>query len=191
MPQMVPRISTYTGKRVNPLNLKPEDIDIKDIAHHLACQNRFVGALKRPINIAQHSIYVSRLVSDYGSGLEREALFHDATEAYLGDVSKWVKLSPAMAAYRKAEDNAHRVICEALGLSPTLPLPDQINEADKLMVRYEAMMQMRNPRHMFEIPGYERPTPTEITLIGDWSPWGWRKSERMFLDRVEELGMVI
>src|SRR5580765_2644929 len=86
---MKPLILTFSGKHVNPLNLRPEDIDIVDIAHALACCNRFAGHCRRPINVAQHSVYVSRLCDD--TGFERQALLHDASEAYLGDITKWLK----------------------------------------------------------------------------------------------------
>src|ERR1051325_8384123 len=101
---MTPFITTFTGRKVNPLDIRPEDVDIRDIAHHLALLNRFVGASKRPISIAQHSIYVYKLL--IGTGWEKEGLFHDAPEAYLGDVSKWLKQTDTMRGYRHAEAQA-------------------------------------------------------------------------------------
>src|SRR5262245_25387833 len=98
---MDPVMKTYTGKKVNPLNIRVEDIDIRDIAHHLATINRFTVALKRPVSVAQHSIYVARLLD--GSGVEPEALFHDAPEAYLNDINKWLKRTDVMKGYREAE----------------------------------------------------------------------------------------
>src|SRR4051812_2148358 len=97
---MAPLILTYTGKHVNPFDLKPDDICIEDIAHALALCNRFAGHTKRPMSVAQHSVYVSRLCPNY----RLAGLLHDASEAYLGDVTKWVKSTHEFEAYREAED---------------------------------------------------------------------------------------
>jgi len=184
---MEPFITTFTGRKVNPLNLKVEDIDIFDIAHHLATLNRFVGALPRPVSIAQHSVYVSRLLDD--TGLEREGLFHDAAEAYLGDVSRWVKKVPEMAAYRELEDKAWIVIAKALDLDyeVTPETNFRLREADDLMVRYEAYRSY-NQTHLFEQGYMQRPTTEECLKINSWAPWTWQASERGFLDRARGLG---
>jgi len=181
---MEPLITTYTGRKVNPLNLQPEDIDIIDIAHHLALLNRFVGATKRPISIAQHSVYVSRLLKE--TVWEKEGLFHDAPEAYLGDISKWVKQSPEMAEYRIAEAKAWIAICTALKLC--IVLHPAVENADRLMVRYENLREGHKNHHMFSIPGYPPPTKAEIELIGKWKPWSWRIAEIGFLDYARFLG---
>jgi hypothetical protein len=188
---MTPFITTITGLKVNPLSLQVQDINIHDIAHHLALLNRFVGASREPISIAQHSVYVSRLLR--GTGWEREGLFHDAPEAYLGDVSKWVKGDPSMSPYRQFEDEAWVVICLALDLriqgSPDLnPL---VNAADKLMVRYEHYRLGHCNAHLFDIPGYPKPTIDEITLLADWKPWYWKKAKHRFLLEAKRLGFKI
>ena len=102
-------IETYTGKRVNPLHLTPEDIDIKDIAHSLSLLCRFVGHCKRFYSVGQHSIHVSDLVHSYVAPLvggsttttaisiedadrtSLAALLHDSAEAYVSDLARPVK----------------------------------------------------------------------------------------------------
>src|SRR5678809_1437773 len=105
-----PMLTTSTGRKVNPMALTPEDISIEDIAHHLSCINRWCGALREPISVAQHCVHVSWLLQ--GTGLELDGLLHDASEAYLGDVTKWVKRHPSMEFYREAEQRATKVINE-------------------------------------------------------------------------------
>lgn len=184
---MKPFITTFTGKRVNPLDLHPEDICIQDIAHHLALLNRFVGATHRPVNIAQHSVYVSRLL--HGTPWEREGLFHDAAEAYLGDISKWVKRMPEMAMLREAEDRAWITISRVFALDVfTTPETNPIlRGADDLMVRYEALRMCHRDCHMFALDSHPRPSPAEIQHVGKWAPWTWRESERGFLDHARLL----
>jgi len=40
-------MQTYIGKHVNPLKLKPEDVDIRDIAKSLSQKCRFNGMVYR------------------------------------------------------------------------------------------------------------------------------------------------
>lgn len=184
---MSPSITTYSGRRLNPLDLKVEDICIEDIIHHLSGINRFVGALRIPVSVAQHSYYVCHLVT--GSGWEREALFHDATEAYLGDVSKWVKQSPEMSFFRAAEERAWRVICKALDLRYE-GAPEHnciVEEADRLMVRYEAFV-LANNSDMFTRVTHPLPTVGEIERVGFWQPWDWNVSKVMFQYKAKVLG---
>jgi hypothetical protein len=82
-------IETYTGKFVNPLKLKPEDIDIKDIAHALSLMCRFNGHSRCFYSVAEHSIRVSGLLKGLDNQLT--GLLHDATEAYMADIARPVK----------------------------------------------------------------------------------------------------
>lgn len=116
------KIRTFSGKYVNPLALQPEDICIEDIAHHLSLICRYVGACPFHFSVAQHSLMVSAFMSmNYLNSEDRRqaalaGLMHDASEAYLNDISSPVKHSFAMADYRKAEDVAEQVIFGWLGL---------------------------------------------------------------------------
>lgn len=138
-----PWIRTFSRHIVNPLDLQPEDVDIDDIAHHLATLNRFVGALRHPVSVAQHSICVSRLLRGWmGPQFALYGLLHDASEAYLGDVSKWLKGQPGMAFYREAEEKAEAVIYRKYGLEPEwaeaqMKPGGTMERADRLMVRVE------------------------------------------------------
>lgn len=132
---MEPVIRTFSGRYVNPLNLRLEDVDVNDIAHHLSLINRFNGATRHPINVASHSLFVALLCAQHPIAIQIQALFHDASEAYLGDVTKWVKRAPEMSAYRKAEAHAQHIVYQAIGV-PTVEA-SIIEWADWLMVRAE------------------------------------------------------
>lgn len=171
---MTPVIRTYTGRMVNPLDLRPEDICIEDIAHALALCNRFAGHTKFPINVAQHSLFVAHLCPDH----YQQALLHDASEAYLGDVTKWLKRTPTMAGYREAEDRAQRVICSVFGIPHELP--HEVEEADRLMVHYEGKMGFGED-FLIDHPHYPPLTEDDIKRIGHWTPLSWESSEAYFL----------
>lgn len=192
-----PWILTYTGKDVNPLDIQPEEICIQDIAHALACVNRFAGHVAKPISVAQHSVYVSRLCdgdpSDHAcpAGCEicaarrlvcLQALLHDASEAYLGDVTKWLKAE--MPAYQKAEERAQTTILKKFGCAPVIC--EQVWRADRVMVMFEATKgfgKAWDGLHLAQRPGYEPITMVESAYIGKWSPWNWRQAEEAFLVR--------
>jgi hypothetical protein len=137
MSVITPFLNTTTNRRVNPLDLQPEDVSIHDIAHALALCNRFAGHTSQPISVAQHSVWVS-LMCDNGTDYEipMAALLHDASEAYLGDITKWLKASPEMKAYRDVERRATRTILRAFNCESGLV--EDVEEADKRMVCWEA-----------------------------------------------------
>jgi hypothetical protein len=106
-------IRTFTGKRVWPTCLRPDQVCIEDIAHGLSNICRFVGQTREFYSVAQHSVLVAQqLPLDKGLW----GLLHDASEAYLCDVARPVKYLPAFAAYRRIEAAAMAVICDVFGL---------------------------------------------------------------------------
>lgn len=175
-----PWLTTFTGKKVNPFKLLPEDISIEDIAHHLATLNRWCGALHEPISIAQHAWHVSKLCED--TGHELIGLNHDNAEAYFGDMTKWVKHSLKMTEYRRAEHDAHIVICKALGIQTFIT--QIVEDADKLMIGIEGSFGIKGWR---PFPGYRLPTEDELEKSRFDGSWDWRTAERRFLDRYEVL----
>ena len=138
-------IQTFTGKHFYPFDPNPDDICIEDVAHALAHQCRFTGHCKSFYSVAQHSIIVSNLVS--GKEDRRWGLLHDASEAYLTDVARPVKHSPAFAEYRKAEALVMKAVCKKFGLEGMMP--STVHAADNIALASEA-----------------------YCLMGDVSSWG-------------------
>ena len=173
-------LTTFTGRRIDLIDMQPSDICIEDIAHSLACVNRFNGHTVRPVSVAQHSVYVKRLVD--GTPFALQALLHDASEAYIGDVTKWLKQSPGFCWYRELEDHIQRMIWARFGCPEEQA--DLVSAADKLMVRYEA----HRVHHPICVPGttdphagYPPPSQDEIAMVGPWNPWPWRIAKDVFL----------
>lgn len=182
---MTPRITTYTGRVVNPLDLRAEDITIDDIAHALACVNRFGGHLDRPLSVAQHSVHVSRMCN----GAALRGLLHDASEAYLGDVTKWLKETPAFAVYREAEARAQAVIYAKFGV--TRGDDSEVEAADRLIVRLEGTLGYHGkwqPGHSAYLSTTrDEQTAIETMIGGPWNPWSWIEAEYWFMRRFLEL----
>jgi hypothetical protein len=126
-------IITFSKKKFYPLNPRVKDVDIADIAHSLSNTCRYAGHPEPFFGVAQHSVLVS-----YGVA-RRYALWgllHDASEAYVSDVSTPVKHLPEMAPYRRIERNIMRVIAMAFDLE--WPEPAAVKIVDRLLLRTEA-----------------------------------------------------
>ena len=79
---------TYTGIVFDLMNPDPDLITIKDIAHGLAFNCRWNGHTKLYYSVAEHCVRMSIKVKPE---LKLTALFHDAEEAYWGDIIKPLK----------------------------------------------------------------------------------------------------
>lgn len=176
-------IRLYSKREVNPLDIRSEQIDIQDIAHGLALCNRFAGQTSRPISVAQHSVYAARMIADALGPIQliRQALLHDAAEAFLGDVTKWLKETSAMEYFRHVENRLQRVIYQKFSV------PDEmhpmVEEVDRILVRFEGSHKYGfGPEFIIRHPAYGPLTKEEKERVGKWSPWSWRESERLFLD---------
>jgi 5'-deoxynucleotidase YfbR-like HD superfamily hydrolase len=176
-------IPTFSGKCLDPFNAK-DDLCIEDIAHHLANINRFNGATKRPLSVAQHSVFVARLVGESDNELGLQGLLHDASEAYLGDVTAFLKRTDGFKDYRDMEFLLQTQIYEAFGCS--IIEDPLVKEADKLMARYEALRMFGSDFHFCgHKKEYPLVTDEESQRIGCWSPWTWRNAKEIFLAEFE------
>jgi|ERR1035441_7510742 hypothetical protein len=116
---------TYTGKQFYPLNPDPADIDIKDIAHALSNCCRFTGHVRNFYSVAQHSVIVSELCEPENA---LAGLLHDASEAYLSDISRPVKYTQQMEGYREIEHKLEEVIFAKFNLD--FPMTKDVKWAD-------------------------------------------------------------
>ena len=179
---MKPTITTFSGFEIDPLNLRGGCVVLNDIAHALACCNRFVGHARWPISVAQHSIAVSLLCDS--TPYDLQGLLHDASEAYLGDVTRWLKRSDEMSAYREAEARAQTAIYEEFDCPAEKA--DVVEWADKLMVRYEYQLAFGSA---LMVPGYDALSKGERKRISTLNPTLWRpcmtwqEAEANFLTR--------
>jgi len=101
---------TYTGKKFYPLDPKPEEIDIRDIAHALSLICKFGGHCPKFYSIAQHSIYLSTELRKlgYNSTMQLYGLLYNASETYVGSIPRSVKIS--LSGYLFTEKNIQNAI---------------------------------------------------------------------------------
>ena len=140
---MSSNITTYQKKTINPLQPKSEDIDILDIAHalHLLC--RANGHFPHFYSVAQHSINCMReaMLRGYSKRVQLGCLLHDASEAYLSDVTRPVKAM--LPEYLEAENRLQHIIYDKW-ITPSLT-KDELNliyDVDDTILYYEFLTLM-------------------------------------------------
>ena len=187
-------IMTFTGKMFDFFRPDPATICITDIAHHLACINRYTGATRVPYSVAEHCVRMSYL--PIGDSLLN--LMHDSAEAYIHDIASpqkgglgWLTNGDGFMGgfflnYRQIEAEILRKIGKALGipkLASQLATPKDVKEADLVMLATEVRDLM--PPQGKEIFRFwtedHEPLPDKIV------PWDWATAEENFLCRHEEL----
>lgn len=165
-----------SGRAFWPLDPRPEEVHIEDIAHALAMQCRYAGHTRHHYSVAQHSIYVSRLVPAEDA---LWGLLHDAAEAYLVDLPRPVKRSPGIGQlYVEAERKVTDAICDRFGLPREEPA--SVKLADNRVLLAEKRDLMAPPPMAWRETGIE-PMEAHIAHI---TPAAARD---YFLARFEEL----
>jgi hypothetical protein len=127
MGQTKSSITTLSGKFFDILKPEEYEFDIEEIATALSNLCRYTGHVNRFYSVAEHSVLVSRIVPER---LALAGLLHDASEAYLGDVSS--PLKALLPEYKTIERRVQAAIARAYNLGESFDHP-AIHEADKRM----------------------------------------------------------
>lgn len=179
-------IETFTGKKFPILEPDPALICIEDIAHALSNQGRWTGHTRFFYSVAEHSV----LVSQYSSPLDRlEGLLHDASEAYLSDISRPIKhITPIGPPYFEIEGKLMQAVVNKFGLSAAMP--ESVRKADNYLLWAERAQLMGNTVSL-NVGEWEVAAPNQspcpefsIPKIGGYFP---RAAENLFLDTFEQL----
>lgn len=179
-------LQTYTGKRVYPLSLTSDQIDIIDIAHSLSLTCRFNGHVREFYSVAQHCYLMSQIVpKEYAFA----ALMHDACETYTSDIPHPIKSQVHVAVidtktelgillWDEWETGILKIIFNKYGIP--IDYLDKIKEPDRRLCVTE------------EVALFDSVTDEELIM---WPPYKnvdivscpARSAEIMFLDRFKEL----
>ena len=171
---MKPTILTVSGQSFNFIDPASNVIRVTDIAHALAHVCRFAGHTREFYSVAQHSVLTSLIVPPEDA---LAALFHDATEAYIGDVSS--PLKQLLPDYQAIEARLHADIFAKLGLPAELPA--SVKRADLIRLATEQRdLIAPHDDEWSQLAGIS-PLPECIDPLLPWA------AGMLFLDRYREL----
>ena len=172
---------TVSGRRFWPLDPRPADVYLPDIAHALAHTCRYGGHARKFYSVAEHSVLLANLFIVRGDpALATWALLHDAAEAYFGDVIRPVKRE--IPQYAPIEDAIARAIWTRCGLvggdDAPCDLPVDIKHADSAILGDEA--EALFGAGALAAAGWTPPAPLGVKVEG-WAPMEARDAWRATL----------
>lgn len=165
-------MQTYSGRQFWPLDPRPEEVCIEDIAHALSLICRFNGHCERFYSVAEHSVLVSLVVP---KEIALWALLHDASEAYIADIIRPAKRF--ITGYAELEEKIMASVCARFGLPAKMP--PAVKRADNAVLADEARSIMKNSASAWALP--EPPAGTCPTGLLP------HKAEEFFLARYYDL----
>lgn len=138
-------INTFSNINFYPFDPYEEEIKIEDIAHALSLVCRFNGHCSTFYSVAQHCINCAneaKLLS-YSPKLQLACLLHDASEAYIADITSPVKKS--LPEYIKLEAILQKAIDSKYHLNDLTPEDfTLIKKIDVLMLENECSVLLTN-----------------------------------------------
>lgn len=182
-----PYTTTNSGVNVySPDQFKACEVRMSDIMDGISKICRYNGQTDRFFSVAEHSVLVSRFAEMAGEPEEVvvAALFHDAHEAYSGDIPTPHKRM--LAGLAEFENGYETVVREALGLpGPDDPVWARVAKYDSQILHRE----LRTFRRADLLPSWfdpniERNVPGALLPVG----FEWREARAMFRQRMHDLG---
>lgn len=171
-------MNTYTGKQFDPMQITPDDVCLEDIAHALSLLCRGGGQLLWFYSVGQHSVNCAREAAARGWSrrMVLACLLHDASEAYISDIIRPVKIH--LANYLEIESKIMNVILEKFGLEDLNPEENSLwKQIDDEMLDHELKRLL---------PGEKNRNPAPLKSEPDFSERPVREVETEFLHMAEK-----
>lgn len=174
---MADYIYTFSGRRFYPLSPSADDIEIGDIAHALSFLCRANGHFSSFHSVAQHCIECCKeaLQRGYGEKVALACLLHDASEAYMSDVTTPVKNK--LEYYRECENRLIDIIFDKYVGSLSEEESQKVWHLDKVLLYHE----------FYYFTGVEIGIKEKLKTNPDFGFCGFEVSEKEFLCLFERL----
>jgi hypothetical protein len=160
-------------------DMSENEVNLIEIATNLSKLCRYNGNCKGQYSVAEHSVYVSRLVPQH---LALEALMHDAAEYVLGDCIAPVK--GLLPGYEELEHAVHSHIADTFGLPHDIAPEVKLADARMFVTEFHQLFDPADgdaeTLRLYEDAGIE---PADFMVIG----YPWWAARTMFLERFKEL----
>lgn len=197
-----PWMQTFSGIRFYPLDPRPEDVKLEDIAHALSLLCRFGGHVQTHYSVAEHSVRVAaallhfiagpgsgHVLTDEGIDLGLDALFHDGAEYVVGDVI-WPVKQVIASLFGPVEHGVDQAIRTCF----RLPLTQS-----RSVKRFDLILLATEKRDLLD-PSADRSVDKERIAAEHWGqlgdieplpdvivPWSAADAERAFLRMARSL----
>lgn len=182
MTHRIGQIATVSGRLFKPLEATPDEIHIEDIAQALSLRCRYNCQIPEFYSVAQHvsmgvsTLYVNKCSTEvHDIEFARAWFLHDAAEAYLPDVAKYLK--PLLPGFIEMEEKLLDVIFERFGLAGFDR--NRLKELDNRMLATE--IRDLQPKWPYDPVEHGEPFKFKITPMRD------KYAKRMFLEDLQNL----
>ncbi len=130
-------MNTYNKRIFDPWNITCDDIDIIDIAHALSLLCRGCGHVNFFYSVGLHCLNCATEAKarGYSKDLQLACLLHDASEAYISDIIRPVKIH--LTQYQQLEDKIISTIYDHFKLQLSAANKQLIKEIDDQMLANE------------------------------------------------------
>lgn len=177
-------IETWTGRRIFPMALRPEDVCLEDVAWALSNKCRYSGHCLF-YSVAEHSLHLANWSQDkkHPPEVVFNFLMHDAAEAYLPDVPSTIK--PLFPELSETEDRILKTIFKSLHIPFILDeseVKGRVKEADmRIRIDERIMIMPNSSRNWGSIYKALRPLGIKVKC---WKP---KVARDMFISRFKEI----
>lgn len=175
-------IETASGTYLDLASPDPTAIRVLDVGQGLARTDRYAGQTRRFYSVAEHAVRVQqKLMEEQASvAVQLAGLHHDDAEAFIGDVSRPLKL--LVPGFRKIEERVQAAIAEALELPTHLWDPgalDMVKNVDDWALSMEAYYLMPSKGQGWWCEGLYKPARDREFVLG----WDWQSAMAEYLHR--------
>lgn len=214
---MIAEFSTVSGRFIDLARFSPDDVDIEDVAHHLAWTCRYNGAVCDWYNNAQHSYLVGEIAEaiigpvapiNYEVALDVPLTghLHDANEAYGGDFTRPMKQLLRFAAnlygLRSPVDTVEEMLHSVIERAFELPLTclsgtsshmwdtEVAREISRIVKRADNLaLVLEDAALRPHVKATRPPELSGVELVADpaHGAWGRERAKALFLDRYHTL----
>lgn len=185
-------LQCYSGQKFFPLDPRADEVHYDDLVVGLARECRFGGQIRDShYSVAEHCVIVSAYAEREArargwepgeiADVAREALLHDASEAYIRDLVRPVKHLPCMRGYRRMEARIQRAVFEHFGVEPTKHTTALVKEIDDRVLVDEIEALMYDPSMYLERHAKVEGLGAEIAALP------WQQAADVFGQRFAEL----
>lgn len=191
-------ITTFTGKKFDLLSPTEDMLCLEDIAHSLSMQCRYNGHTKTFYSVAQHCCLMVEQGRRLGwpEGVLKYVLFHDAAEAYTGDLPRPLKFILDYQFERIEEDIEEVIFSKYLELGfdsdkVFAVFKSDVKVLDDQFLCLEAYHLMSNWQHVWRAFDKEflktvNELSEHVTTINCWNS---DQAEENFLEECKQLGI--